>query len=300
MDIALHLGANLTDDSQLRTCLIANEVLLARQDILVQRPRKFLDPCLTAAHEIAEMAPDLKEAREALGTAHRKTVLDAAEVDANTRRLILSSPALLAKLSQSFDGARLYPQAGARMAALRDVFAGHRISLYLAVRNPASFVPALLTAVKASVRDEILGNMSKAPLNWFDVIQDIRKSWPEASLTLWADEDTPFIWDRAVRAVAGCNPESELKGLQSWYDTILVPGAADKLDAFIRSAPPLNTTLRHRTISAFLDKYCDFDKLDVDVSITGWNERHVEMLSHVYEEDLGRFAALDDVTFLQP
>ncbi|MCC5955730.1 MAG: hypothetical protein JJU07_06480 [Natronohydrobacter sp.] len=291
MEIALHLGAHLTDDSQLRDCLLANSDMLAAQGIVVPRARAFQSLLNDAADHIAS-------GHGAPGAFDR--LLASVEAPDDTRRLVLSAQRLLSRLPDAMDGTRFYPGAKRRLAALRHIFAGQEVEIFLAIRNPASFVPAYLGTGRAQAQGEVDAHASGTDLRWSQLIEEIRTVWPEARLTLWCDEDTPFIWHRVLRLVAGHSPAQEFEHSFNWFDTVLVEGASQKLAAYLEASPPIDEAHRQKVIAVFLDKFCDDQKLDIDVSVTGWDDAHVDLLTELYEADTARIAAMDGVTLIQP
>jgi hypothetical protein len=256
MDIALHLGVHLTDDGQLRGCLQANKRMLAEHGIVVPRSRSFQTLFRTAASEIATGQPvhdfvaDLSAAVGASGA---------------TRRLVCSTPALLCKLPEALEGGLLYPGAGARMAAYRRMLAPYPTEIFMAIRNPASFVPAVLAESEPADRYEVLSRLRPDALRWSVLLEDIRKAWPEVPITVWCDEDTPFIWHRLLRLLSGHKPKGEFDNSFAWFSSVMIAGGAEKLAAYLAARPNLDEDLRQQIISAFLDKYGDDEKLDVDV-----------------------------------
>jgi hypothetical protein len=216
-----------------------------------------------------------------------------------TRRIVLSEANVLAWKSGAVRGGALYPQAGARMAGLRGAFADHQVNLFLAIRNPASLLPALLPHVKPQAAQALRASRPEG-LRWGAMIVALRQFWPEAHLTVWCDEDTPFIWHRILHAVSGNDDESPLSHTYDWFDQVMVDGGAKKLEAYLNACPPIDDAHRQRVIAAFLDKYYDADKVDVDVAIPEWDEDVIDTISALYEEDVDHLATSTDVTFIQP
>ena len=291
MDIALHLGVHLTDDTQIRKCLEANRRVLAAAGVLVPRPGRYVSLMRDAANEIAQggQSPGFDE-----------TLFQSVKASDTTRRVVLSAPGLLSKLPLACDGQSFYPGTRGRMAAYRTLLAGHDISIFLAIRNPASFVPALLRELQDFEQAEILQNLRPEDLRWSQLVEDIRSVWPEAPVTLWCDEDTPFIWHRLLRLVSGHDPETEFEDSFAWFDSVMLRGGSAKLAAYLDATPPLDEAHRQQIISAFLDKFCDAAKLDVDVSAAGWDETQVDALSELYEDDVEQIRLMDGVRVIQP
>ncbi len=290
MDIALHLGAHLTDEGRVLRCLVKNRETLFAQGIEVPGPGRYREALIRMA-ATGESGNLTAEAGQ--------MVLDEALDSDETRRVILSESNTLSWKSGSVRNSTLYPQAGARMTALRGAFSGHNVHLYLAIRNPASLLPALLPHLKPQAVQALRASQPEA-LRWGPVIGALRKFWPEADLTVWCDEDTPFIWHRILQAVSGHNAETELAHTYDWFGQVMVDGGAEKLETYLKVAPPLDDAHRQRVIAAFLDKYYDSDKVDVDVSIPEWDEDIIDTISSLYEEDVDHLVNSTDVTVIQP
>lgn len=291
MEIALHLGAHLTDGTHLRSCLLHNRERLEPMGILVPRARDYLALIVDAAQHIASG----HEAPDAFN--HFCAAVGA---KGQTRRIILSAPGLLARLPESLNETEFYPNAERRIAALRRIFAGQDVTIYLAIRNPASFVPAFLTAgrVQSESADDL--NVQGDALRWSRLIAQFRHIWPEAGITVWCDEDTPFIWHHLLRIVSDHQPESEFDKSFAWFESVLRDGAADRLAAYLEASPPVDDAHRQRVISAFLDKFSDPEKLEIDASVTGWSVAQIELISALYEDDTEVIRAMPGVTFIAP
>lgn len=291
MDIALHLGAHLTDEGRLLRCLAKNRALLAKQGIDVPERANYRDLLLklVASHPETPIAPDTDQ-----------LILDAVVENDDAKRVILSDPDLLAWQGGAVRSAHFYPAAPQRLAALRDCFKGHDVTLFVAIRNPASFLPALLDRVKRGQAEKILNSVQPEKLRWSAFAQALQSAWPEAKLTIWCDEDTPFIWHRLLQVVGGYTPDTPVTHSFEWFDEVMVPGGAAKLEHYLTAAPPVDDAHRQRVIGAFLDKFCDEAKIEVDVSVAGWSEEKVDLLSELYEEDVITLASMGGVTFIQP
>ena len=291
MKIAMHLGVHLTDDLKLRTCLRANKQMLEAEGIIVPRARNFLNLMRSAANQVTS-GDDVP--------GFSADLLASVQATEATRRLVFSAPGLLSKLHEAVDGSMFYPGARARMTAFRQLLADHEVEIFMAIRNPASFVPALLQDMKEFERAEMLQSLQATELRWSHLIAEMRETWPEAPITIWCDEDTPFIWHRVLRIVSGHEPETEFEGSFAWFETVMVDGGADKLAAYLQASPPVDDTHRQQVISAFLEKFCDTEKLDIDFSLTEWDETLVDVISQLYEDDMELIRTMDGVRLIQP
>ncbi len=291
MEIALHMGAHLTDESQLRGCLRANQESLAARGVLVPRARSFLNAITETANHVAADQPVSDFDARLMGSV---------EADDATERLVMSAPGILARVSEIMDGRALYPAATARIAALRKMLGQHEVALFFCIRNPATYVPAFLHRAKKGARDTVMEQLRSEELRWSPLIADMRLHWPEASVTVWCDEDTPFLWHQLLRQVAGCEPEGGFQNSYDWFDTVMVEGGAARLEAYLTAQPPVDEAHRQKVIAAFLDKFCDDEKLDVDIAITGWDDARVDVLTQLYDDDVDLIGSMEGVRLLQP
>lgn len=291
MDIAIHLGAHLTDDGRLRSCLEKNRAILAREGIDVPDTGRFRSPILDAikTHGSEGLSPDAGA-----------ILLDSIVTNDKAERLVLSTTRFLSPLPSAVRRAQFSPMAEPRIAGLRALFGDHPVSFYMAIRNPASFLPALIDSVNDEQAAVIKGDLEPTNLRWSDLVRTIRTQFPEAPVTVWCDEDTPFIWEDVLRVVSGHQDTTTLNHVYDWFETVMIDGGAAKLAAYMDNAPPMDRGQRQRVIAAFLDKFCDEAKIDVDVSVLGWGEDMVDLLSELYDNDVETLAAMDGVTLLQP
>ncbi|MFN4057856.1 MAG: hypothetical protein ACK4HW_06710 [Roseinatronobacter sp.] len=290
MEIALHLGVHLTDDGRLLRCLVKNRDTLFAEGIEVPGPGRYRETLIRMAGAAAEgtLAPDA-------GTHFLDDVLDSDE----TRRLVLSEPNVLSWKSAAVRSTGLYPAAASRLAGLREAFGDHDVTLFLALRNPASLLPALMPHLKPHAVTA-LASVRPQTLRWLPFVAALRQAWPEAGITLWCDEDTPFLWHRLLADVSGHGAETQLAHTYDWFEQIMVDGGAQKLERYMATTPPVDEAHRQRVIAAFLDKFYDSEKLDIDVNVPGWTENTVDTVSALYEDDVDALATLSDVTLLQP
>ncbi|SUZ31901.1 hypothetical protein ROE7235_01652 [Roseibaca ekhonensis] len=291
MDIALHLGGHLTDDGRLRSCLTHNQAILHSDGIDAPDAASYRTSILEAVktHAKGQLAPDAGA-----------VLLDSIVTSESADRLVLSTARFLSPLPSAVRRAQFCPMAEPRVQGLRALFSDHDVSLYLAIRNPASFIPALLGAVNDEQAGIIRSDLEATELRWSDLVRTIRTQFPEAPITVWCDEDTPFIWEDVLYQVAGYDGSEPLTHVYDWFDTVMVDGGAAKLAAYMDNAPPMDRAQRQRVIAAFLDKFCDEDKIDIDVSTIDWSEEMVDLLSELYDEDVATLGAMDGVTLLQP
>lgn len=281
----------MTDDGQIIRCLLRNRDSLFARGIEVPAPARYREFLLRIAgstdpDSIAEDAGEL--------------LLDSALDGDSSQRIVLTDPNVMAWKGGAIRINALYPASAQRLACLREALVGHEVELTLATRNPASFIPAILSQLKPTQVPGVLASTDVTALRWSQLVANIRNTWPEAALTIWCDEDTPFIWDDILGRIAGIDDPETLEGRFDWFENVMIDGGAERLESFLRAHPPVDGAHRQKVIGAFLDKYCDDEKIDVDASVTGWGAEMIDTLSLLYDEDMAEITAIEGVTFLQP
>ena len=291
MEISLHLGAHLTDDDRLSRCLIKNRDVLAGHAIAVPGPGKYRE-LLRAATERLQGARASAETTEAL-------LGDILNMD-DAARMVLSSAEFLGPRGWAIRDSALYPQAAEKLLALRNLFPDHKVEAHLAVRNPATFMASLVEVAHEKARERILSTTTPADLRWSSVITAMRTACPDVPLTIWCDEDTPYLWTEILRAVSGHPEHVTLGHTYDWFGQVMRPEGLEMMLRWLEEHPPQTEDQRRRIISAFLDKFFDAEKVDVDLNLPGWTEELVEVLTELYDQDLDVIRAMDDVRVLAP
>jgi hypothetical protein len=293
MQIVYHLGAHCTDDGALLRVLLRNRAVLSPQGIAVPSPDRYPDLLRAAAAAFAGR-PTESGADEALLDA----LLPEADDDA-AARIVLSFEGFLAFPRDAVAEGRLYPAAAKRVQGLAGLFPGSQVEFHLAIRNPATWVPALSARRKAKGQDGLPDGFDASALRWSDLVQRIRTALPDAPLTVWCDEDTPVIWHSVLRGLAGQDERTELAHALALAASLMTDEGAKRMAGWFASAKPATDAERRKAIRAFLDKFALPEKLEVEVDFPGWTADTVAALSLAYDEDCSRIAAIEGVRFVQ-
>lgn len=288
MEIALHFGAHCTDEDRLLKTLQANAALLKAEGTVI---------------------PPSGKARPALRKSLQKRGLDLlpgatspllGELTGGepAERIILSYEGFLGTYATVLAGDKMYPNGAVRAAMLRDLFPGHEVSFFLALRNPATFVPAIFAASSIEDFNTFIAGHDLAAIRWSHVIRDLREACADVPLTVWCNEDLPLVWPDVLRAVAGHG--GTLAGEDAILQEIMTEAGYGRLQEYLRNNPPLTLDKWHKVVTAFLKKYADESKIDEEIALPGWSEDLIAGLSDLYEKDVARIAAMADITTIQP
>jgi hypothetical protein len=303
MEIAFHLGAHVTDEERLIRCLLRNRGLLAGEGIAVPGTTRYRKLLRQSAAELGEGAPD-----PAVGEALLDAILSDEDFAGDPGRIVFSFESFLAFHPWAVQGTRLYPEAGVRARRLRALFPQADVSFHIAIRDPATFLPALVAEIAATGDGQPLQPHDPAALRWSDTLLDISRENPDCALFVWCDEDTPLLWPEILRSVAGHGPETVLEGVFDWYKSFVSAEGLAMMTRWLQDRPPMTDLQRRKVLSAFLDKFALPEQMEVDAGL----EMHTEAegdaparediadgLSALYAEDLDLIAQIEAITLLE-
>ena len=290
MRIVYHLGAHCTDEERLVRCLLKNRVPLADQGIVVPSPTRY-------RKLLRDTAVQLRGAAATIET--QAMVLEQIMDEEATDRLILSWDSFLSFPQWVLRGT-MYAFAGERIRAFTQIFPGIEAEFHLAIRNPATFLPALFDKQKGKTHMEFMEGTDPMGLRWSDVINQVVAQNPGVPLTIWCDEDTPLIWPEVLRAVADMPEDCALEGEQDLLASLMSGEGLTRMNSYLSSHPPGTILQRRKIVSAFLDKFALPERIEVEVEMPGWTEQVVDELTQSYEEDVYRISQMHGVRFIAP
>lgn len=291
MQLIFHTGAHCTDDDRLLKCLLRNKEELAQRGIAVPGPGTYrtLLKEASAAMETADPAPN---ARDVLIDA----ILDQEVAD----RVILSNEHFFGSQRFAFAGGQLYPDAADRLAKMRRLFHADGVALFMAIRNPATFLPAVMQNASGQRIREALDGVDPRGILWSDCLLRIRAAVPDVPMTIWCNEDTPVIWGEVVRALAGLSMDEKIAGGFDLLTEIMTKEGMQRFRAYLHDNPGLTEAQKRRVIVAFLDKYAIEEELVEELDLPGWTDALVDEMTEIYEQDIARIEAIPDIRVISP
>ena len=293
MQVILHTGAHCTDDDRLLKCLLRNAGDWRHEGIAVPGPGKYRQ----LLSELANNLPGMS-----LGEDARDVVLDAilAEDPEQVKRLVLSHENFFSVPKLLLGGGRMYRKAETRVRILCDLFAGDQVEIFLGMRNPATFLPAVYAATPHEDFTTFLNGVDPAHVQWSDLIRRLRMDVPEVAITVWCNEDTPLIWGQILRDMAGVEASRKITGSFDLFSSIINPEGMKRFRAFLKEHPNINEMQKRRVMLAFLDKYALDEEIEEELDLPGWSEDYVEMLTEMYEDDIDTLADIPCVRLITP
>lgn len=293
MQIVYHLGAHCTDDERLVRCLLKNRGVLSQHGVVVPGPARY-------RNLLRDTAIALKGSPATRDT--QALVLEQIMEEDQADRLILSWEHFMSfppwVLRET-----LYPSAAERVRAFCNIFPDIQAEFFMAIRNPATFLPALYVKQLA---DKSRGKTYEAfvagtdifGLRWSDTVQSVLDANPGVPLTIWSDEDTPLIWPEVLQTITQHGPDVVLEDTDDLLTQIMSPEGMTRMRAYLQSHPTATPQLRRKVISAFLDKFALPDRIAVNVDLPGWTTDTVARLTETYERDVATLQQMPGVRFL--
>lgn len=291
MQVIFHTGAHYTDEERLLKCLLRNKEDFAKRGVSVPGPGRYRY-LLKDAFKAMQTAAPSPEARDVL--------IDAILDDEVSDRLILSNAHFFGSQRFAVGQGALYPDAAERMAQLQLLFQFDQIEMFMAIRNPATFLPAVRNKVSNRKFQEMMGDTDPRELRWSDTILRIREAVPEASLTIWCNEDTPLIWAQIIRELAGLEHSEKITGGFDLLNSIMSKEGTKRFQAYLQKHPDMSEVQQRRVIAAFLDKFALEDMVEEELDLPGWTNELVDELTDSYDEDVFRIQRIPGVQLIAP
>ncbi|MBT0958662.1 hypothetical protein IV417_14825 [Alphaproteobacteria bacterium KMM 3653] len=292
MDIAYHLGVHCTDENRLYRCLMKNRAQLGNRGVIISGPGRYR-PILREAISTLKGERASQEMQDTILAA----ILDTDKAE----RLVFSNEQFICADRGALKDGGIYADAGLKATWISNLFPEDNTSFYMAIRNPATLIPALYHRIGAE--EDFLSYMTgvvPTDLRWSDTIASMRSNAPNAPVTVWCNEDTPLIWGEVLRAVGGFADEQNIHSEFDFHLTLMSQEGVTRLENYLQTHPPKTRGQRVRVLSAFLDKYASAEALEVELDLPGWTAELIADLTARYEEDCTRIAAMEDVTFIRP
>ena len=292
MHIVLHTGVHFTDEDKLMKCLLRNAPDFAKLGVAVPDPGRYRTLLRDTLHAIGPQTPPTDNAREFL--------LDAFLDGETPDRMILSNEHFFCVPSMAVTRGVLYRKADQRVQTVRNLFSKDSFEVFMAIRNPATFLPAIFNTRKKDDLADFLGDSDPADILWSEVILRMREANPDVPMTIWCNEDTPLLWGQLIRDFAALEPGTQIKGGFDLLSEIMSREGMQRFRAYLAEQPEMNEIQRRRVTSAFLDKFAIEDQIEEVIDLPGWSEDLMDELTEVYEEDLFTISRIPGVTLMTP
>ncbi len=289
MQLIFHMGAHYTEEDRLLRCLLRNKEDFAKRGVAVPGPgryRKLIRDTLNAMklHEPAAQG--------------REVLLDAILDEERADRMILSNAHIFGPAKSAVQAGRLYPKATDKLTRLVRLFSEDEVTMFMALRNPATFLHTLAERVDDPQLDSIVTPSTALSIRWSELIDRIRQDVPNLKLTLWCNEDAPLIWAQIIREMGGIEEGEKITGGFDLLSEIMSTEGMQRFRTYLASHPQMGEQQKRRVMEAFLDKFAVPDAVEQELDLPDWDTAFVDQMTAQYEDDVLAIQAMPGVNFL--
>ena len=228
MQVVIHAGAHITDEDRLVNTLITNRDMLAENGTNIPHPntyRKLIRDVLQTAQQTG------------ISSDTRDVMLDAILKGDAKDRVILSNPGFFGTPKMAVSSGQLYLATEHRLKMFKTIFEGDSLELFMAVCNPATFLPAVYKKTPHNSFDEYMRHVDPRMIRWSEMLTRVRDAYPDLPITVWCNEDLPLVWSQVLREMAGIDPTVAIQGEFSLLHEIMTPGGLKRFKAYLKSHP---------------------------------------------------------------
>lgn len=291
MQLVFHTGVHFTEQERLLKCLLRNKEVLHARGVTVPGPgkyRKLMRDSLVAMKT------------GALAENAREVLLDAMLDDEKPDRVLMSHKHLFGVPRAALRKGLLYPNAPERMEQVATIFNCDEIEHFVALRNPATFLPAAFKESPRETLDHFTDGVDPREIKWSDTISKLRQAAPEIPITVWCNEDAPLVWGQVVRELAGLEHGDEVIGRFDLAANIMRPEGMDRFEAYVKGHPDMSEIQIRRVLAAFLEKFALEAEIEEELDMPGWTSELVEEMTQIYDDDVFEVSRIPGVTLIAP
>lgn len=284
-----HLGVHCTDESRLVRSLMRNGDDLRRDKIILPKPVRY-------RRRVGEILA--KQRGDPMTDGEQQALFDTLVQGHPAERVILSGDDFLCMPQRIFEYDKLYSKVSFRSTWLRYLFPENPCEFFMAIRNPATFVPAVLRLDKMPDYAGFLKGADLHEMRWSEVIAQLQENNPGCAITVWCNEDTPLIWPTVLREITDAGPGIALTGELDVLRSIMTEDGFARMESYLSTHNPRDEIQRRRVFAAFLDKFAIGTEIEEDIDLAGWTPELVDELTQRYEDDVYRIERMPGVNFI--
>lgn len=291
MQIVYHMRVHGIDDDRMVKTLLQNRDWMHNNQTEILTPSKLrgiFDEAL-AALQGGQATPEMEQ-----------IMLDAILSSDHPQRVLCSMPGFLGAMSQAVTPQGLYPGASARLAAMTGLFPSAQTEFFLALKNPVTLLQSLMMLAPAKNFELMMQDVDPTELRWAPTIRKIVQSLQGRRLVLWRHEDLPLIWPEIIRLIAQMPAEAPLKDGLSFVRELLSPEGQAQLDKALIARDQMTVTTRRDICIEQLASHALPGRIDEEVTLPGWTQEMVDLITRNYHTDTAEIAVLPGVEFVLP
>ncbi|TBN41083.1 hypothetical protein EYE42_06790 [Paracoccus subflavus] len=289
MQMVFHLGVHGTDDGRLLKTLLKNRDWLTAHgtDVIAPDRHGGLFEKALASLKGGRATPEMQQ-----------ILLDAVLHGEAPARAVFSTPTFMGAPGRAVGQGGLYPQMGARAAALANLFPDHDIEFFVAIRNPASLIAEVLSIFTGGGYDALMQGCGPLDLRWRDPIQALLRAVPRRRVVIWCHEDVPLIWPEIARLIGNIPPDAPLKGGTLYLEEILGQDGMACLKEALAAQDQLSVAQRRTISSQVMQTHALPAVLDQMIDLPGWTQDTVDRVTDQYRTEVAQIAVLSGVEFV--
>ena len=291
MQMVFHMGVHATDGDRLLKTLLNNRSALQKAGTEVVTPNRHRGMFDEA----------LKSLDGGTATVEMEQIMLDAMLDSDhTSRVVMSTPTFMGAPGRAVGQDGLYPQMGARAAALARLFPSAEAEFHLALRNPATLLTDILPQVAGGDYTGLMQGCHPLQLRWRTAIQNLVSAARGRRMVIWCHEDVPLIWPEIVRIVGGLPNNVPLSGGLLYMNEILGDIGIARLRDAMGIQDQVSVTQRRQIYGDVLQKHALPGTLDQVIDLPGWTQQVVDQVTDNYRADVAEIAVLPGVEFIMP
>ncbi|MGO4914242.1 hypothetical protein [Pseudogemmobacter sp. W21_MBD1_M6] len=286
--VSLHLGAHKTATTHLQKSLTENSDLLNTAGVAYFGPSELRAPRQSIQHKFGFAG------NKRIDPAFAAEALQALAGDC--RRVVLSEENYLGPLygGEGSAGLPLYSAAHLRVEKLVRSLEGHPVSLFLAVRDPASFLVSAYSQGMMSGKyvpfSKFVRRLDPSRIFWSELIERLSGIEGVANTYVWRHEDYPRVAETVLRRLVGWRLGPQIKLSEGRAHVGLSAGAVDHIlnHTGKPAGPKLGRAARRL-----------FPMTDGQSRFQPWRPEALADSRAAYDADLDRLDGIDGVTFFR-
>ncbi|KMW57538.1 hypothetical protein AIOL_002503 [Candidatus Rhodobacter oscarellae] len=269
--------------------LLKNGDDLNQRKIIVPRPRRYR----TLLGEVTQ-----KYRGDPMPDDVQQDLFDRLMMGYAAERVIFGFENFLCPPQKIFEYQKLYGKTYFRSTWLRYLFPENPCEFFLAIRNPATFVPAAMRAADTTDYAGYTKGVDPRQMRWSEVISALMENNPDCPITVWCNEDTPLIWPTVLREISDADDDIQLSGEFDVLRSIMTEDGFARMESYLANHVPPNEIQRRRVFAAFLDKFAISGELEEDIDLPGWTPEFVNEVTALYDDDVYKIERMPGVNFI--
>ncbi len=291
MQIIIHTGAHFTEEDRLIKCLLRNKEDLSGRGVAVPGPGRY-------KRLLKDTMNAMRQSR--LDAQARDVLMDAILDEEQASRMILSNAYFFDAPRAALREGMLYPNGPERAGQFRALFPHDDIEIFMAIRNPATLLPAIYAQSPRDDLNDFLEGNDPRRIRWSETLTAIRVLNPSIPMTVWCHEDMPLIWAEIIRAMAGLDTGEKIIGGFDLLSDIISSEGMRRFRGYLKDHPTLTDAQKHRVIAVFLDKFALEDELVEELEMPGWSDSLIDEMTAIYDADFQTVQQIPGVTLIAP